>query len=102
MSVTFGPPIVLAGPLPQPLPFGLLAAADVIEEPSARWGNGANIRGYPEGPAQVWDPCSVGTFRDKDTGDQPDAEFFAAFVVYLADQCAARGVGTDAALEGRA
>lgn len=102
MSVTFGPPIILAGPLPQPLSFGLFSAATLVGEASERWGNGANVRPYPPGPASTFDPCSSGTFRDKDIPEQPDGAFFQAFGVYLADQCAGRGIGTDEALTGRA
>jgi hypothetical protein len=102
MSTTFGPPIILAGPLPAPLPFGLFAAATIVDEPTERWGNGANVRGYPEGPASTYDPCSAGTFRAKDIPEQPASPFFSAFGVYLADQCFGRGIGTDAQLENRA
>ncbi len=102
MSTTFGPPVVLAGPLPAPLPYGLFSAATLVEGADERWGNGANIRGYAEGPANAWDHCATGTFRVKDIPEQPASPFFSAFAVYLADQCSGRGVGSDSALEGRA
>lgn len=102
MSTTYGPPIVLAGPLPQPLPFGLFSAAITVPEASGRWGMGANVRPYPPGAASSFDPCSAGTFRQKDIPEQPATPFFMAFGVYLADQCSGRGVGTDAALDNRA
>lgn len=96
------PPINLAGPLPQPLPFGLFSAATIVPEASDRWANGAVVRPYPPGPASTFDACSTGTFRDKEIPEQPDTPLFEAFGVYLADQCSSRGVGTDAALDGRA
>jgi hypothetical protein len=102
MSTTFGPPIILAGPLPQPLPYGLLAAATMVGEPDERWGNGANVRPYSPELPEVWDPCSTGTFRTKDTPEQPDMPLFSAFGVVLTDVCSGRGVGTDDALDGRA
>lgn len=107
-SATYGPPITLAGPLPQPLPFGLFSVATVVPETDPpRWGMGATIRPYmgvgDDGyPAYIFDPCSTGTARPKTFKDQPDTPFFQAFGVYLADRCAARGIGTDDALNNRA
>lgn len=101
MSTTFGPPVVLAGPLPAPYPHGLFSAATIVPEPGERWANGANVRGYPNGEPFVFDPCFAGTFRVKEIPDQPDSPFFGGFTVYLADRCAARGIGTDSALDDR-
>lgn len=100
--MSIAPPIVLAGPLPTPLPFGLFSAATIVGEPNERWGNGATIRPYPPGPPSTFDPCAAGTFRDKEIPDQPETPFFQAFGVYLADECSARGIGTDDALNDRA
>jgi hypothetical protein len=102
MSTTFGPPIILAGPLPQPLPYGLFSAATIVGEADDRWGNGAYIRPYSPELPEAWDPCSSGTFREKDTPEQPELALFAAFGLVLTDVCAGRGIGTDAALDGRA
>ena len=102
MSTTFGPPVVLAGPLPTPYPHGLFSAATLVPEAGERWGNGATIRPYPNGEPFVFDPCFAGTFRVKEIPEQPEAQLFAAFTVYLADRCAARGIGTDDALTERA
>ena len=102
MSTTFGPPVVLAGPLPAPYPHGIFSAATIVPEAGERWANGANVRGYPNGEPFVFDPCWAGTFRVKEIPEEPASPFFGGFTVYLADRCAARGVGTDDALNDRA
>jgi hypothetical protein len=100
MSTTFGPPVILNGPLPAPLPFGLFSAATIVGEPDERWGNGAVVRMYPCKVPNVWDPCSTGSDRVKSESDQAgSAPLFTAFVVYLDDQC--RGGGTSEDLDER-
>jgi len=102
------PPIVLAGPLPAPLPFGLFSAATLVGEPNERWGNGARINPYPTiEHLAIFDPCSTGTFRVKNDGeDEANSRLadglFQAFTVYLTDLCTSRGIGTDAELDRRA
>jgi hypothetical protein len=106
--MSIAPPIVLAGPLPQPLPFGLFSVATTVDEPSDRWGNGVRVNPYPDRQhLQTFDPCSSGTFREKDDGVdeeyQPTNDWlFNAFTVVLTDLCTSRGIGTDAQLDNRA
>lgn len=107
MSTTgYAPAIVLAGPLPAPLPYGLFSVATIVggEE---RWGGGANITPYPDRQhLDVFDICSSGTYRQKNDGVDEENEnaypFFLPFTVYLTDLCTARGMGTDSALDDRA
>lgn len=102
MSTTYGPPVVLDGPLPSPLPFGLLAAATLVPEADERWGNGASIYGYPADLPSTFDPCSAGTFRIKDEAGAIPAPRFGAYGVYLTETCTARGIGDEAAFARRA
>jgi hypothetical protein len=105
-STGYAPAIVLAGPLPAPLPFGLFSAATIVggEE---RWGGGVNVTPYPDTQhLDVFDICSAGTDRTKndgvDDGFDQAYPFFLPFTVYLTDLCNARGMGRDSALDDRA
>lgn len=86
MTTTLGPPIVLDGPLPVAPPFSLLAAATIVPS-DLRFGVGGAIWPYPPGLPTTWDPCSSGTFRSKDDGDNWELPVFQAFTGYLAITC---------------
>lgn len=84
----------LRAPLPQPRAFTLLDAANVINDPEARWTSGAAGVGYPPGPAYLFDPCSTGTYRAKEEGGEIAGASASAFTVYLPITCTARSVGS--------
>jgi hypothetical protein len=82
----------ISAPLPPPRWYRLLDAANTQTAADDRWLAGAWIEGYPTGPAYTHDPCSAGTFRQKN-----DAGVFArpvagAFTVYLPAMCDSRGI----------
>lgn len=91
MSTTFGPPIILTGPLPAPLPFGLFSVATIVDDPDLRWGNGAQIGSFAGNSlARAWDPCGTEP-KAPDLVSGP--EHFAAFTVVAGSQCPSRGNG---------
>lgn len=95
-SITFGPPVMLDGPLPVAPPRSLLSVPGVLQEPGdARWMNGAAVWGYPEGLPQTQDPCATGTFEVKSDASTFSTPDFAAFVVYLPITCSSFTVASD-------
>lgn len=94
-TMTFGPPIVLDdGHLPVAPPHSLLKTPGVLKPPpDEHWLSGATVYPYPEGPPATWDPCSAGTFREKEEGSGVDLTSFASFVVYLPITCSAMSIG---------
>lgn len=95
-SVTFGPPVVLDGPLPKPLPGRLLGVPGVLQDTGDdRWMNGVALWGYPEGTPETWDPCSTGTFQYKSDESSMPTPDFAAFVAYLPVTCSSFSIATD-------
>lgn len=94
--VTFGPPVVLDGPLPKPLPGRLLSVPGVLQDPgNDRWMNGVALWGYPEGVPGTWDPCSTGTFAVKSDDSSIPTPDFAAFVAYLPVSCSSFSLASD-------
>lgn len=81
----------LRGPRPVAPPHSLLKTPGVVVEGPDRWLNGVNEIGYPEDVPSLWEPCSEGTFREKEEGtDRPQATF-DAFVAYLPITCSTFG-----------
>lgn len=103
MSLTFGPPVTLDGPLPLAPPHSLINTPGVLitGEPD-RWLNGVNVYPYPSALPGLWDPCSAGTFRTKSDGEGEDLPMFASFVVYLPITCSAMSIGDPEEFAGRA
>lgn len=94
MSVmAVAPRIVLDGPLPRPPAYSLLTVAQEAAGDD-HWRAGANIYPYPASLPSGHDPCSDGTFREKDAPTPvvlPDA--FPAFTAYLGEICSSFGIG---------
>ena len=69
-----GPALDLDGPPPVAPRHPLLATEGVVvTEDATRVLNGVNVYGYPTGCSSLWEPCSDGTFRTKDSeSEQPD------------------------------
>src|SRR5262245_10966953 len=86
-QVSLGPPLAVDGPLPQAPLYSLLNTAQVIEDPDPHWGAGVTVFGYPPSDVFTHDPCSAGTYRDKDEGEAPDLPIFGAYQVYLGITC---------------
>lgn len=91
-QVTIGPPLVINGPLPTPPPYALMSAAQIVDEPNSHWMSGGAVYGYPSVTPEAHDPCSTGTFRDKDTVDESPVGYFGAFTAYLPITCSAMGI----------
>jgi hypothetical protein len=95
-SMTFGPPVMLDGPLPVAPPRSLLTVPGVLQDAGdSRWMNGGAVWGYPEGLPIPYDPCASGTFdtkSDESTTSTPD---FAAFALYLPITCSSFSLAGD-------
>jgi hypothetical protein len=92
----------LEGPLPKPPPYSLLTVPGVLVEDPGRWLNGVEVYGYPQELPQLWDPCSVGTFRDKDLGGEVPSPRFDAFGLYIPITCSTLGLGSWEPFKARA
>jgi hypothetical protein len=102
-NLTFGPPVSLDGPLPVAPPSALLNVPGVlVGDESERWTNGVNVYPYPPGAPGAWDPCSSGTFRTKEEGDDWPLPMFASFVAYLPITCSAMSIGDPEEFANRA
>lgn len=94
-TLTFGPPQVLDGPLPEPPPGRLLSVPGVLQDPgNDRWMNGVALWGYPDGTPLDWDPCATGTFRPKSDESNIPTPIFAAFTGYLPLTCSAFSIAS--------
>ena len=51
------------------------------------WMNGVNVWGYPIETPSLWEPCSDGTFREKESESTWDQPRFDSLVAYLPIQC---------------
>lgn len=111
-SVTFGPPLVLDGPIPEAPARSLLSVPGVLQDPGNdprlgndqlrdRWMNGVSVYGYPEGAPLLWNPCSSGTWGTKsDESSFPEPDF-GAFVAYVPLSCSAFSLASDPEAFGR-
>lgn len=103
MSLTFGPPVTLNGPLPLAPPHSLINTPGVLITGEVdRWLNGVNVYPYPSALPGLWDPCSAGTTRTKAEGEGEPLPMFASFVVYLPISCTAMSIGDPEEFAGRA
>lgn len=99
--------VTLDGPLPVRPPFGIFSVADLLGldldgSGVPRWLNGGTVYGYPPGLPRLWDPCSSGTFRVKDEGDEAPLPSFGAVGLYLPITCTASSVGNPETFSNRA
>lgn len=102
-NLTFGPPVTLNGPVPQAPLHSLLATPGVLQEDgSDRWINGVTVYPYPPGTPENWDPCTTGTFRTKEEGEEIPLPVFASFVAYLPITCSAMSIGDPEEFANRA
>lgn len=92
MSTTVGMPVVIDGPLPQPPPYSLLSVAQIIDDSDPHWMMGGQVYGYPPDVPSTFDPCSTGTFREKEEGEAPPLPLFGPFTAYLPITCTSRGI----------
>lgn len=99
-----GPALDLDGPLPVAPPYSLLSIPGVLiaGDAAGRWMNGVNVYGYPEDPPSTWEPCSSGTFRQKDEGGDQPLPRFDPFVIYSAISCSSLSIGDWRDFAGRA
>jgi len=93
---TFGPPIVIDGPLPvAPLRSLLKVPGVVVSTSDDRWMNGVALWGYPEDVPSTWDPCGTGTYEFKSDDSNIPTPDFGAFVVYQPVTCSAFSIASD-------
>lgn len=81
-----GPALDLDGPLPVAPEYSLLKMPGVVRE-GVREFNGVNVWGYPVDTPSLWEPCSDGTFRVKDSESDWDQPRFDGLVAYLPITC---------------
>lgn len=67
-----------------------------------RWGNGAQVYPYPVDTGSSFDPCSTGTFAQKDEGSTPPLPIFAAFTAYLPETCTSSRIVSEEYFRARA
>jgi hypothetical protein len=95
-SMTFGPPVVLDGPLPVAPPRSLLSVPGVLQDPGdGRWMNGVALWGYPSDVPSTVDPCAAGTYADKASTSTLPTPTFAAFTAYLPVSCSSFSIASD-------
>src|SRR6266700_7714424 len=94
-----GPLERVDGPLPLRPQYGLLQAAEapaagvqIITDADGngieRWMNGIQVFPYPPTMGGCWDSNSVGSDRDKNTGDDiTDLPIFGPMTAYVAETC---------------
>jgi len=86
-QVSIGPPVAIDGALPAAPLYSLLSTATVVDDQDEHWGVGAQVFPYPPDLPSSFDPCSEGTFREKDAGTAPAIPIFGAFTAYLPITC---------------
>jgi len=101
-GITFGQPWPVDGPLPVAPKRCLLSVPGVLQDTSSlpesersRWMNGVSVYGYPDGLAEVWDPCASGTYGDKSDASSFNTPDFASFVAYLPITCSSFSLAHD-------
>lgn len=90
--VAVGPARNLDGPLPLERPHSLLKTLEAmgggnVIRSGNEWLNGVNVWGYPKETPSLWEPCSDGTFREKESESTWDQPRFDSLVAYLPIQC---------------
>ena len=91
-----GPALNLDGPLPVEPEYSLLntlraLSRDVEDGPrplsivdsNDRVFNGVNVWGYPVDAPSLWEPCSAGTYRDKESDSDWDQPRFDGLIAYF-------------------
>src|SRR6187455_577746 len=94
-----GPALNLDGPLPVEPEYSLLntlrALSQAAEGPrplsivesNDRVFNGVNLWGYPVDTPSLWEPCSAGTYRDKESESDWDQPRFDGLIAYFPITC---------------
>lgn len=92
MANTYGPPIVIDGPVPSPPALTLMGAARNVPPSGDRWINGAAVWPYPRDLPDVFDPCQSASSagHTKDAGTPTGEETFASFNVLEGITCTTR------------
>lgn len=97
ITASAGITLDLNGPVPQPYPHGILSIPGVnlsnAEGREPRWLHGVHVDGSLMAMPDFWDPCSVGTFREKADGEPGSMPRFDAFGMFIAHTCSSFGMG---------
>lgn len=93
-------PLRIDGPLPTAPDYGLVTTPGLIVDPGDDHALlGVRVDSYPDELPSQHDPCSEGTSREKDIGDDPPNPEFASFTVYLPVTCSGIGIGNEEGAE---
>ena len=90
------------GPLPRRRPYDLLSAVEFVETGTVHSEAGVQVYPFPTDLPAVHNPCSGGSYGEKDDGTPTEVVEFGGFTAYLPISCTTRGIGSDAAFVNRA
>ncbi len=103
-TMATAPLLGIDGPLPLASRFGFFSVALDLNNSADRarlgmaatdrWEAGVNVLPVPTQTPLGWLPCSAGTMRVKEAGEQRDWATFLPFVAYIPDFCSGLGVGS--------
>lgn len=96
-----GPAFSVDGPLPVAPKHGLLTIPGVAQEGDGRWENGIVVDGYADHTPSLFEPCSTGTFRVKDDGEEGNKPRFDPIVVYYPISCSTHGMANPNVIRDR-
>lgn len=98
-SMAVGVATDIDGPLPLEPPFGLLSIPGVLHELGAggqhRELGGVVVDAYPGAVPVPWEPCSAGTYREKEEGAETLTPRFDPVGLYVAITCSSLSFGRD-------
>lgn len=96
-GVTYGPPVMLDGPLPVAPSRSLTSVHGVLQDTpiDEHWVSGVHLWGYPAEVPEAWNPCSAGTYKTKSDTSSLPTPYFDAFVGYLPVTCSSFSLAND-------
>lgn len=90
------------GPLPRRRRYDLLSVVEVVDPGTVHAEAGVQVYPYPPDLPAIHNPCSGGSYGEKDEGEGTEVVDFGGFTVYLPIKCTTRGIGDDVAFKNRA
>lgn len=90
------------GPLPRRRPFDLLSAVELVDPGDLHAFAGVQVYPYPPDLPAVHNPCSGGSYGEKDEGEATTTVDFGGFTAYLPISCTTRGMGDATRFRNRA
>lgn len=87
-------PLRVPGPPPSAPLYGLVTTpGTIVEQADTHWLAGVVVDSYPTDLPNSHNPCSSGTARVKDVGEDPPKPEFSSFTCYLPVTCSGIGIG---------